>query len=232
MLRWLAIGLVLASCESAPQSLPEGPAVPPSAHTSEQLIAANELQLAVMQGRLVDARDLAQVLANDMPAGVQQPAQRIAHARDLATASHELGRLAGACGGCHTTFGITADAQTRPAPTDDRSLVAQMARHAWGAARMWEGVTGPDDRAWIDGALVIAQTDCDVSTVMRGKPNVEAFELAELLREQGIRASAARDLDARANLYGEVMSTCASCHRILRPHPIVDTHRDAVARSR
>jgi mono/diheme cytochrome c family protein len=232
MLRWFAIALALVSCESAPRSLPEGPAAPQSAHTRDQLVAANDLQLAVAQGRLSDARDLAVVLASDMPADVQQPAQRISHVDDLAAAGLELGRLAGACGGCHAKFGVSAAIPPRTAPAEAAGLTAQMARHAWGATRLWEGVTGPAEHAWIDGAVVIAKTPCDIQTVMRGKPNVRAFELAEQLREQAIRAGGAAHLEARANLYGEVMSTCASCHQILRPQPVVDPHRDAVARSR
>ena len=232
MLRWSAIALVLVSCESAQRSLPEGPAAPQPAHTRDQVIAANDLQLAVSRGRLVEARDLAAVVATAVPADVRDPADRIAQTADLSTAAIELGRLAGACGSCHATAGVTAEVRARTAPAASTSLAAQMTRHAWGVARLWEGVTGPADRAWTDGAGVIAETPCDVSTVMHGKPNVQAFELAEQLRDQGIRASSASDLTARANLYGEVMSTCASCHQVLRPHPIVDTHRDTVARSR
>jgi cytochrome c553 len=232
MLRWLAIGLVLASCESAPRSLPEGPAAPRPPHSREQLIAANDLHLAVSRGRLVEARDLARVLATDTSADVQEAAHRLAHAGDLVAAGRELGRLAGACGNCHAAVGLDADVPDRVAPADDKSLAAQMTRHAWGEARLWEGVTGPAEHAWIGGAVVIAQTPCDIAGVMHGKPNARAFELAELLHDQALRASAAYDLEARANLYSEVMSTCVGCHQILRPHPIVDTHRDAIARSR
>lgn len=232
MLRWLAIGLALAGCESATRSQPEEPAAPPSAHSRDQVVAANDLQLAVSHGRLGDAHDLAQAVAVDMPADVQLSAARISHADDLATAGIELGHLAGACGGCHATFAVSADVQAQTAPPEATSLVGQMARHVWGATRMWEGVSGPAERAWLDGALVIAETPCDIQAMMHGKPNAEAFELAERLRDEGLRAGSATDLGARANLYGEVMATCASCHRILRPQPIIEPHRDAIARSR
>jgi hypothetical protein len=231
MLRWLAIGLAVASCESAPRAFVEGPVAPQPAHTREQVIAASDLQVSIAQGRLADAHDLATQLA-DMTLDVQLPAGRIAHAGDLATAGVELGNLAGACGGCHAASGVIAAIPKRTPPAESNALGGQMTRHAWGAARLWEGVSGPAEHAWLDGALVIAQTPCEVSTVMHGKPNVEAFELAEQLHDQAMRASAAGDITARANLLGEVMSTCASCHRILRPHPIMDSHPDAVARSR
>jgi hypothetical protein len=195
-------------------------------------VAATDLQLAVTHGRLADARDLAAHLAIDAPADVQLPAQRIARADDLASAGLELGRLAGACGGCHATFGISADIAIRQPPAQAPGLAAQMTRHTWGVARLWEGVSGPADRAWLDGAAVIAETPCDVSTTIHGKPNVRAFELAEQLHDQATRASSASDLEARASLYGELMSTCASCHQILRPHPAIDPKRDAVARAR
>jgi mono/diheme cytochrome c family protein len=229
MLRWLAIGLMLASCESGPRSLPEGPAAPEAAHSRDQIVAATDLQLAVTQGRLIDARDSAQLLATNMPADVQRSAQRISQADDLAAAGLELGRLAGACGSCHAAAGFVADVPTTTAPPETKTLVGQMARHAWGAARLWEGVTGPAEQAWLDGALVIAETPMAISTVMRDKPNAFAFELAERLHDEALRARGATDFDARANLYGEMMATCASCHRILRPQPIVNTGRDAIA---
>jgi hypothetical protein len=232
MLRWLAIGVALMSCESATHSTPEGPAAPQAAHTREQLVAATDLQLAVTHGRLADARDLATQLAIDAPADLLVPAQRIAHADDLSSAGLELGRLAGACGGCHATFGVSADIAIRQAPAQAPGLAAQMTRHAWGATRLWEGVSGPSDQAWIDGATVIAETPCDIASQMHGKPNVRAFELAEQLRDQAIRAGSASNVETRASLYGEVMSTCASCHQILRPHPAIDPKRDAVARAR
>ena len=230
MLRWLAFGLALAACESAPMSLPEGPEAPRSPHTREQLSAAADLQRAVVEGRLADAR-AGGALLSEMPA-VHTPAQRIAEADDLAAAGVALGQVGQACGRCHATSGVHAALDPGPAPAAGSSLASQMKRHAWGATRLWQGVSGPDDRAWAEGSATIADTPIDIAQAMHDKPNVEAFELAEQLHDQAQRAGSSRDLGGRANLYGEVMATCASCHRIMRPQPVIHSDRENVARSR
>ena len=230
MSRWLAIGLVLASCETLPQTPPEGPEARPSPHTAEQLNAAADLQRAVIEGRLSAARDDAAMLA-DMPA-IKASADRIANDDDLASVGVELGDVGQACGTCHAVNGVHGDPGAGPPPAGGDTLVEQMHRNAWGATRMWQGVSGPGDRAWTEGAEIIAETPLDLASTVHGKPNAEAFELAEQLRGQAERAGSIHDLESRAKLMGEMMETCASCHRIMRPAPVIDTQRESVARSR
>lgn len=233
MSRWLTVGVALAACESAPRSLPELPAATPPSHSQEQLAAANALHVAITEGRLADLRDLAWVVG-----GVPElldPAQRIASASDLAAAGAALGPLAGACVACHAVAGTRharGSVDTETAPAAQHSLVAQKARDRWAAARLWDGATGPRDDAWSEGAVVLAITPRDIQTVMHGKPNVEAFELAERMREQAAHAVTLKEPAARASLYGDLVATCASCHRIMRPEPVVRARSEPVARFR
>jgi hypothetical protein len=44
--------------------------------------------------------------------------------------------------------------------------------------------------------------------------------LAVHVRELATRAIKLEDSDARAELYGELLSTCAGCHQIVRPNPV------------
>ncbi len=230
MMRCLALGLALATCEAAPQSSAERPETPSSPHSRKQVIAAAELQRAVAEGRLSDARELGAVVAQ-MPQ-VQPWAQRIANGDDLAAIGIELGRVGEACGSCHAAAGVHGMLEAGPPPTAGTTLASQMRRHAWGATRLWQGVSGPDDRAWMEGADVIAETPLDIASATHEKPNARAFELAEQLRGQAERAGSIDDLGGRANLYGELMRTCASCHAFMRPQPVIDTQRENVARSR
>jgi cytochrome c556 len=230
MLRWLAFGLALSACESAPQSAPERPEAAPPPHSADQLNAAADLQRAVVEGRLSDVHDRAAVIA-EMPA-VKESADRIAREGELASIGVEVGRVAQACGTCHAMVGVHGDPGAGPPPDAGTTLAEQMHRHAWGATRMWQGVSGPGDRAWEEGAEIIAETPLDLASAVHEKPNVEAFELAEQLRGQAERAGSMHDLESRAKLYGEMMETCASCHRIMRPAPVIDTSRESVARSR
>ena len=80
---------------------------------------------------------------------------------------------------------------------------------------------GPSERRWTEGARVMATTKLDVRKTAHAKPNAEVVELAERLLDFGQRVGELRDHDARAVFYGEMMATCASCHTIVRPHPIV-----------
>jgi len=237
---WLSIGLALTACESAPRSALEGPDPESLAqqtparwpHSRAHAEAAADLQLAIAQGRLADARDQGRWFT--LHPMMEQPGWRpyldemsttalhIANANDLAAAGVELGRLGHACGGCHQASGANVSLVSATAPVDTSSLSAQMHRQQWAAARMWEGLSRGNDRAWTDGATVMVGTPVDIHGQMRDKPNVEAFELAERLHDQATHASALGDLDARANHYGEVMQTCAGCHRILRPQPVVE----------
>ena len=220
MLRWFAIGLALTACESASQTTVESPAPPRAAHSHADVEAAANLQLAIVQGRLSDAHDIADRLASI--AELRPSAQRIAHAGDVAAAGAELGRLGHACGSCHAAARARPVLASGAAPTDDTTLPAQMARHQWAAVQLWQGVSGPADQAWSEGARVMAATPCDVTKRVHEKPNAEVFELAERLRDQAQHAAALTDADARAGLYGEMMATCASCHSILRPHAVIE----------
>jgi len=67
----------------------------------------------------------------------------------------------------------------------------------------------------------MATTRLDTARSAHEKPNVEVIELAERLRVQATEAITIGNGDARAALFGELMETCASCHAIVRPQPIV-----------
>ncbi|HEX5061916.1 MAG TPA: hypothetical protein VFV99_21255 [Kofleriaceae bacterium] len=197
------------------------------AHMTVHLEEAAALQAAIARGWLVDARERARWFAShDMEAppswqpyldDMRYAAMRIARARDVATAGAQIGLLGRACGACHEANAATPAFQYDPPPTDDATLEAQMRRHQWAAARMWEGVVGPADAAWQDGARVMATTRLDVARTAHEKPNADVFELAERLRDQATQALTMTARDARARFYGEMMETCASCHSIVRP---------------
>lgn len=196
-------------------------------HMASHFEAAAALQTAIAHGRLVDARDRAHWFAShemDAPLSwrpyldeMRYAALRIERARDVATAGAQIGLLGRACGACHEAHAAKPAFRYELPPSNDTTLDAQMHRHQWAAARMWQGVVGPADQAWQDGARVMATTRLDVAATAHEKPNTETFELAEQLRDQATRALAITDRDEQATFYGEMMETCASCHSIVRP---------------
>lgn len=240
--RWLAVGLALAAChcESGPAPARK-PAVPilesvPAAapgmrkHMAAHLDAAAGLQAAIAQGRLSDARDQAAWFAThdmDVPLEwrpyvdeMRYAALRIKGADDLATAGLSLGRLGRACGACHEAMSARPALAYAPPPADGNTLDAQMERHQWAAARLWEGVIGPADRLWLEGARVMTTTRFDIARSVHEKPNADVLELAERLHEQAKQAITLTDAAARAQHYGEMLDTCASCHSIVRTRPV------------
>lgn len=200
------------------------------AHMAEHLAAAGRLQVAVADGRLADARDTARWFASHemtMPPGgaanveaMRAAAHRIADATDVPTAGAHLGQFGRACAACHEANGARPAFSPAPPPAAGAGPDAQMRRHAWAAARLWEGLIGPADAQWRDGARVMAETPFDAARFVHEKPNVDVVELAERLHEQAAAATDLVDLGARATAYGELMETCASCHAIVRPNPI------------
>lgn len=199
-------------------------------HMAAHRDAAGELQAAIADGRLVDARELAtwfathemEVLPDWRPylEDMRTAALQIAHAGDLSTAGRHIGKLGGACSACHVAQGARLAFAPAAPPHDDGTLESQMERHRWAAARLWEGLVGPADERWLEGARAMMTAPLDVAGSTHGKPNVEVVELGERLRDQARAAAELTSRSGRAQLYGEMMHTCASCHQIVRYAPV------------
>ena len=82
-----------------------------------------------------------------------------------------------------------------------------MVRHLWAADRMWEGLVGPSDDAWLAGSSALAGSLSLPSGNVRGPE--------ELLRQVGAlagEAETATGQEARAEIYGRLLGTCSQCH--------------------
>lgn len=239
---WLALVLALMSSrgEDAASSARNTAASAPKPgrttrhHLRDHLDAATDLQLAVTTGRLSDARDLAGWFAahpmNEPDRWrhhldeLEIAARTIEQANDLSTVGAEIGRFGRACSSCHEDQAASVAFRSVPLPAGN-TLEANMRRHQWAAARLWEGLIGPSERRWIEGARVMATIELDVRQTVHAKPNAEVVGFAEQLGDLGRRASELRDHDARAVLYGQMMVTCVGCHNIVRPHAVVARSR-------
>jgi cytochrome c553 len=184
--------------------------------------AARELQRAVAQGRLSDARDLASWLelkAEPRTSELTAAARRIHDAPDLQTAAALTGTLASACSGCHEANRAAPVFVIPAEPPDGASIEAQMLRHQWAAARLWEGLIGPNDDAWYSGVRVMEGAKIDLRWTTNAKPNPDAAAHAQTLRDLTAKAQNVEGRTARAGLFGAMLYTCASCHAIVRPNP-------------
>lgn len=246
---WLAIALAVVGChhEGGPAAAPKSAssiaessqlaAATMRAHMAAHLEAAADLQAAIADGRLTDARDRAAWFAShpmDAKAALRpyidqmrDAAVRIERAGDVAAAGLQLGRLGGTCAACHVAARARPAFAYEPPPLQDDTLESQMALHEWAGARLWQGLIGPADELWLEGARAMAAARFDVAKSAHAKPNARVIELGELLHEQAREAARTTDREARAQLYGRMMDTCASCHAIVRPAPVArgDDHQ-------
>ncbi|HTL31698.1 MAG TPA: hypothetical protein VL326_01160 [Kofleriaceae bacterium] len=199
-----------------------------SAHPAEHLQSARDMQHAIADGRLLKARELAEWFAHHpLAEPIRGAALRIAKAPDVATAGGELGDFGKACAACHVASNAKVTFTYGPPPRElDDSVAAQMERHQWGATRLWEGLIGPSENEWLEGATVLAVNKIDVSKMARGKPNAGVVALGQRLQQQAREAQTLRGTNARAEFYGRMMSTCAACHQMVRPYPVSLDRKD------
>ena len=178
-----------------------------------------DIQTAIIQGDLDRAKEAASWLADQhpvtsTPAGspthpsdLGRSAALIARAEDLSTAAAETGKIGAACGNCHVATGGGPRFDLQSGPPGGDSQGATMVRHLWAADRMWEGLVGPSDGAWLAGARALAASLSLASGTVRGPD--------ELLRVVGGLAAEAEETEgqpARAEVYGRLIATCSQCH--------------------
>ena len=135
-----------------------------------------------------------------------ETADSVREAPDVPAAAVRTAQLAANCGRCH--LAVRAEPALPDAPPPGEAI---MARHQWAADRMWQGIVGPDEDAWRDGTSSFAMAPgCGVD------PDEPLSDYMSVLCEQlhGLarRAAGADDVDARAVVYGDFLTTCAGCH--------------------
>ena len=229
---WLAaLAVVACSCETgpAPTHRPVAPSGTPT-HDMRKAMrahfeAAVEVQRAVAHGQLTTARDTASwLVAHAAPRtdDLIAAARQISEARDVSAAGARTGELAYACSTCHLASTARPTFRFPPEPEAVPGIEAQMQRHQWAAARLWEGVIGPDDAAWFAGARAMATATIDLAATTHAKPNSDVVGYAETMRELATRATETSNRRARAELYGAMLNTCASCHAVVRPNTVAE----------
>lgn len=202
-------------------------------HMSLHFAAVSELQRAIVRGYLDEAKKLARWIlehSEKVPEKWQPfvdelhaAAREVAGAPDLPTAGRLAARLGRACSRCHEDLTAVVSFTWSPAPDDEPVLRTQMLRHQWAAARLWEGLVGPSDEMWTQGATVLASTRLDLGTATTAAAaeldRADVSALTAKVRELATRAGQLAEQDARARLYGDLLVTCASCHQLVRPRP-------------
>ncbi len=217
-----ALPLLALACSPGPPGVS-----PVQAHMYAHLDRASEVHDALVRGNLERAREGAEWLGNHqdtrkLPEGsdqlgalMAQYAVEIQTAPDLPEAAVAAAQMGRTCGDCHRQYEVTPRFLVGTAPPTGESSDAQMARHVWAAERMWEGLLGPQDFAWVSGAHSLREGWLNAGELVTDpKDAQEIRKLVQQVYSLGSRAETAHSSEARAELYGEFLTTCINCHEL------------------
>jgi cytochrome c553 len=178
---------------------------------------------AVARGDLAEAKKQAAALATagpnvPMPPGAEafhgaltQAARDAANATTLADAAQATATMLGTCGQCHKANSVRATVPPGKAIVVG-GLVGHMLLHQKGADDLLEGLVAPSETQWVEGVRIFASPKLEAEHVpgkMRKTMEHGETELAVLA---GHAAQAHRTRD-RTEIYGQVLTTCGTCHR-------------------
>lgn len=185
----------------------------------------NKIQLSLISGNLLEAQNKANAVSRSFsgqsPANwspfinrILKAAESIKGADTLKVAAREAATMAATCGSCHQSQGvIVVNHQAVPPPNEEDRFSNFMVQHRWATDRLWEGLIGPSDEAWKAGAKVLATTELNTEDVdERLIVTEEIVELIARMRSDAAQAGDTNTLEAREQLYGSFLSSCAGCH--------------------
>lgn len=187
---------------------------------------AQDARRAVIDGRLADARAAAKRLGARLPIpGLSGPAQarlrdaarRIEDATNVDGAGRALGELGAACAECHLRERAWVPSLLGAPPKPDGTLKGAMASHRWAEEALWLGLIAGSERQFEEGATVLATANLAPEGVagVSGLPRL-ASEQEIRVHDLASMAARADDPERRAELYGQFVGACASCHAAFR----------------
>ena len=190
----------------------------------EHFTEATEIRDALVRGDLGAAKGAAQRMAARAPTAsfppnwspyvtnIRSAASRVDEAPELDQAGLRAGDIAHVCADCHTNVGANVELEAVPPPEGD-DAATHMLRHQWALDRMWEGLMAPADDRWTAGAGALVEAPLHPHAIAENQTGPDDLRaLAERVHSLGTNASQTTDPQERAQLYGELLSTCHTCH--------------------
>lgn len=191
-----------------------------------------EIQQAVMEGDLETARSAAKWMAEhdnveEFPASserylktMMKAAETVAEAPDLDGAAAAVAEMGYACGGCHRSLEEGLSFSMSESKAEE---AGHMKGHDWAVDRLWEGLVGPSDEAWLAGCSVLAESPLRPALLPQAHPAIEHAEeldssissMEKQVHELSVKAGETTDAEKRAHMYGELLATCADCHTMV-----------------
>jgi cytochrome c553 len=189
-----------------------------AARRIQEAIARSDLDRARIEAHALADLDEPKVLPEWRPYvdEIRRAAQQIESAGNTVAAARLAAALGQRCASCHEAVRARIAFPDEPRPPEGSRLAPQMASHQWAAARMWEGLIGPSDEHWLVGARALASVPLNtVAQSVTPSSDLDVDDVARI-RLYATRARAAMSNDARAEVYGHLLATCAHCHAVLR----------------
>jgi hypothetical protein len=233
-MRTMLVVLVLAGCQAAadpapstaPSTLPDKiRAVRDRMHV--RFDATRRMQLAIGLGDLTRAHDEAKIVADlDEPDAlpewrayvdkIREASRQVIATKDTIAAARTSAQLGRQCAQCHVALSSKIVFPKEQAPANDPRLAVQMASHQWAAARMWEGLVAPNDDRWLLGAKTLAQAPLAIVAEADPPNGIGIGNDIGRVRLLANRALKPMSQSDRAELYGDLLATCAHCHFTIR----------------
>ncbi len=220
-----------ASAGPATQASAAAPAGEPpdrGYHMQATFWRALDVRDALIAGELARAKLFASTLATHddvrafpedwkhWVAAMQQQADNVSLAPDLASASQAIGALALSCGDCHDQM---RKGQRALPPPDPRlhdqppdTLSERMYRHRLAADELWLGLIEPSETLWKRGTVTLTRAPLEPPVKDGEEVDARVAEDLERIRALAKAARAARSHPERARIYGQIIARCAACH--------------------
>jgi cytochrome c553 len=144
---------------------------------------------------------------------VRDAARELEAADDTVAAGRRAAELGRQCAHCHQAIGAHIAFRTEPKPDAGEKLRDTMAAHQWAVARMWEGLLAPSDERWAKGAELLAKAPLAITAE---SSSLGIADDVARIHALAARARKPATLDERADLFGQLLATCARCHATIR----------------
>lgn len=147
---------------------------------------------------------------------IRASARQIELATGLVAAAKTSALLGRRCAQCHEASGAKIVFAKEPPPPAGAKLPSHMAGHQWATQRLWEGLVGPSNERWLEGARALARAPLAIVAEGDLPPDLAVGDDVSRIRLLATRAQTAKTQDDRAELYGDLLATCARCHAKIR----------------
>ncbi len=182
------------------------------AHRLLAAVGKSDLEAAHAEARVIAVLDEPSVLPEWRPyfAAVSEAATDIQLAPDVAAAGRGLATLGARCFACHTAAHATPKLAPLPrGPT-------RMLEHQQAAIAMWDGLVTGSEPHWLEGADILATVPLAMVARAATPQWPEDVDDVARLRMYAQRAKHVTAPAERTELFGTILTTCASCHAALR----------------